>query len=300
MSERARAILCSAIVYIVWGSSYVVTSIGVHALPPRLFSGVRFTVSGIILLTMARLLGRGPVLGRAELRHGLVMGICSVALSNGFNNWAMQWVPSNQAALLNASTSLWIAGFGAFGARAHALTSRVVVGLALGFSGVALILWPGHALDTTHLVPQAGILIGCISWSLGTIYFRNVGTRLDILAFTGLQMLIGGIILAIAGVAFGETARWSWSAHGLAAMAYLTVFSSCIAYLAFAWLARHVPPAQAGSYGYVNPAIATLLGWLVLGERLSPGQIVGMVVILVGVVLVTWPRAPRQASAARP
>jgi len=290
--------MCLATVYLVWGSSFLATSIGVHQLPPRLFSGIRFTLSGLLLLAVARLSGRRVRLGALELRHALVMGFCSILVSNGFNNWAMQWVPSNQAALLNASTSLWTAGLGTIGPRAHPLTARVVAGLAFGFVGVALILAPGGTLPQARLWwPQLGILLGCLSWSTGTIYFRSVGTQLDILTFIGTQMLLGGLMLAGLGIALGEPARWSWSVPGLAAMAYLTVFSSCIAYVAYAWLARNVPPVQAGSHGYVNPAVAALLGWLVLDESLTRSQLIGMVVILAGVVLVGWPSGGWSARA---
>jgi drug/metabolite transporter (DMT)-like permease len=283
----ARVFLCSVIVCLVWGSSYLATSIGVHSLPPRLFSGIRFTLGGLLLLTVARLRGRRPVLRGAELRHTLVMSVCSIVLSNGFNNWAMQWVPSNQAALLNTSSSLFIAGFGTFGPRAHPITRTVALGLVMGFLGVTLILWPGAQLQTGHILPQIAILLGCLGWAFGTVYFRSVGTRLDILSFTGAQMLFGGLMLTALGVGFGELRSWSWSPRGLALMAYLTLFSSCFAYLAYAWLARNATPAQTGIFGYVNPAVATVLGWLVLDERLTVPQLLGMCVILGGVVLVT-------------
>lgn len=288
--HAGTAVLALATVYLVWGSSFLVTSIGVHQLPPRLFSGIRFTLSGLLLLTVARLTGRRMQLGARELRHVLVMSFCSIFVSNGLNNWAMQWVPSNQTALLNASTSLWTAGLGTIGPRAHPLSVRVLAGLALGLAGVALILLPGGSLPAARLWwPELGILLGCLSWSTGTIYFRSVGTELDILSFIGTQMLLGGLMLVALGVGCGDLARWTWSVRGLAAMAYLTLFSSCIAYVAYAWLARHVPPAQAGSHGYVNPAVAALLGWLVLNETLSRSQVIGMVVILGGIVLVSWP-----------
>jgi drug/metabolite transporter (DMT)-like permease len=299
--HTTKVIVCSAIVYLVWGSSYLATSIGVHNLPPRLFSGIRFTLGGLLLLALARLLGRRPTLDASELRHTLIVSCCTIVVSNGLNNWAMQWVPSNQTALLNASSALWIAGFGTLGRRAHALSVRVAAGLALGFAGVALVLDPFPSMSGRHaalLVPQLGILAGCIGWSLGTIYFRNVGTRLDLLSFTALQMLFGGIALVLLGVGFGEPARWTWSVRGLAAMGYLTIASSCITYLAYGWLARNVSPAQTGTFGYVNPAIAAVLGWLVLDERLTSGQLLGMAVVLGSVVLVSWPGVrPSRAQA---
>jgi drug/metabolite transporter (DMT)-like permease len=201
----------------------------------------------------------------------------------------MQWVSSGTSAILNASSALWIALLGSFGARAQPLTARVILGLALGFIGVVLIVRPTGGGDGAFLLPQLGILAGCLGWAVGTIFYRSSGTRLDVLAFTGLQMLCGGAMLCVAGLTFGEAERWEWSGAGLGAMAYLIVFSSCITYTAYAWLTHNTAPAQIGTYAYVNPAIAAVLGWWLLDERLTYAQLLGMIVILGGVVLVSWP-----------
>jgi drug/metabolite transporter (DMT)-like permease len=289
-SRKTRLVVCFAIVYLVWGSSYLATSIGVHELPPRLFAGIRFFLAGALLIGLTLALGRRARLERGELRQVLVMAFCSILLSSGINNWALQWVDSGIAAILNASTALWIALLGTLGARAQSLTARVVGGLVLGFAGVAIIMWPGRgSIEAVPNAPQLAILVGCASWAFGTIYYRNAAVRLDVLAFTGWMMLCGGAMLILAGLGFGEAARWSWSGAGMAAMLYLTVFSSCFAYTAYAWLTHNVTPAQVGTYGYVNPAIATVLGWWLLDETLTGATLLGMVVILVGVVLVSWP-----------
>jgi drug/metabolite transporter (DMT)-like permease len=288
-THRSRLIACLAIVYIVWGSSYLATNLGVHRLPPFLFAGIRFVIGGLLLCALAYSLGRRVLPRQGDWGDLWVMALLSIVLSNGFNVWAMQWVPSNQAALLNVSSAFWIPIFGLYGARGHPIALRAGIGLALGFFGTLAILWPRDGLATSYFGPQLGILIGCMGWAAGTIYFRNAAPKLDILAFTGLQMLLGGIVLTAGGFALGEAAAWNWSPVGLAAMAYLIVFSSCLAYAAYAWLTHNTTPARVATYGYVNPAIATLLGWLVLGETLSGLAIAGMIVILAGVVLVNWP-----------
>ena len=326
LSPRSKLLLCLAIVYLIWGSSYLATRIGVHELPPFLFGGVRFIISGMLLYAVARWLGqaRAPLSGN-EWRHLAVVGFCTVLLSNGFNVWAMQWVPSNQSALLNASSAFWIALLGTLGRRAHPITLGVGTGLTIGFAGTALVLWPGAGAATVGsamgaasaavtvatsslppavpppspygaLIPELSILAGCFGWALGTIYLRNVRTNLDLLTFTALQMLCGGVMLTGVAIAVGELGRWRWSGPGLVAMAYMTLFSSCIAYVAYGWLSKHATPAQVGTYGFVNPAIATLLGWLVLGETLSTTQLAGMAVILLGVLLVNGTRAQSRSS----
>ncbi len=286
---RTRMIVCFAIIYIVWGSSYLATSVGVHHLPPFLFAGIRFMTAGVALAVIARIRGERIAIDRTDLRHLVVMALTWVAVSNGFNVWALQWVPSGQAALLNVTSSFWIAIFGMFGARAHPIDRRSGVGLALGFLGTVAIVWPREGFSTAHVVPQLGILVGCMGWAAGTIYFRNVRTSLEILAFTGLQMCLGGVIMTAIGLGLGEQRAWQWSWPGAVSMAYLTIFSSCLAYTAYAWLTQHTTPARVATYGYVNPAIATLLGWWLLDEQLTAIALAGMAVILAGVVLVNWP-----------
>ena len=286
---RTRLIVCFAIIYIVWGSSYLVTSVGVHHLPPFLFAGIRFMIAGIALAVVARARGERIAVGATDVKQLFVMALLLIAVSNGFNVWALQWVPSSQAALLNVTSSFWIAIFGLHGVRGQPIDRRTGIGLALGFFGTVAIVWPREGFSTAHFVPQLGILVGCLGWAAGTIYFRNAQKALDILAFTGLQMLAGGAMLTAIGLVLGEQHQWNWSAPGMLAMAYLTVFSSCLAYTAYAWLTQHTTPARVATYGYVNPALATLLGGWLLHEQLTGVMLAGMAVILAGVVLVNWP-----------
>ena len=299
--HRGRMLLCLAIVYLVWGSSYLATSIGVHVLPPLLFGGVRFVLSGLMLYGIARALGSRARVTASEWRHVFIVGLGTVFISNGCNTWAMQWVASNQAALLNASPAFWIPLFGMFGARAHAVSRRVALGLLAGFAGTALVVLPraaAHAVGGAggaggELTPTLVILFGCLAWSLATIYLRNVRSQLDILTFTALQMLCGGIMMLLLGFWRGDAALWSWSGPGLLAMAYMAIFSSCLGYTAYAWLTKHSTPSHVASYAFVNPAIATVLGWWVLNEQLSTPQVFGMTILLVGVMLVIWPDSAR-------
>ena len=305
-SHRAKFILGFASIYLIWGSTYLATRIAVQDLPPFLFGAVRFIVGGLLLWAIALRFGNPPArIARGEWKHLIIVGLCSVTLANGGNVWGLQWVASNQAALLNVTCSFWIPILGMFGARAHALTARVGLGLAVGFLGTALIFGPGlqETALATHakagaapgggLLPSAAILFGCLTWAVGTIYIRNVDTRLDVLSFTGLQMLCGGLLMLIPAALAGEFGRWHWSGPGMAALAYMTIFSSCIAYSAYAWLSVNATPAQVGSYAFVNPAIATVLGWWLLDERLGAAQLAGMAVILVGLLLVNWPARAR-------
>lgn len=289
--ERARLaklIACFAVIYLVWGSSYVAMKIGVQHLAPALFAGVRFTLAGILLVAIAALRGARFPTRATQWKHILAMGVLTILISNGINNWAIQWVPSNQSALINATSAFWIAGFGTFGPRGHSLSSRARAGLVVGFLGAALILWPRTGLSFEALGPQLAIVVACISWAIGTLYYRSVKVETDPLMFTSLQMLTGGLMLLAAGAVTGSLGAWQWSCPGVGTLLYLTLFSSCLAYTAYAWLMVNTTPVRLATYSYVNPAVAALLGWLVLHEQLSAMQIVGMVVILAGVMLVTF------------
>jgi drug/metabolite transporter (DMT)-like permease len=224
---------------------------------------------------------------RAEWRDVLVMGLIGVAVANAINLWALQYVNANQSALINASSAFWIAAFGTLGAKGNALSRRARLGLAVGFVGVVLILWPKDGLVPAVHWAELAILVGCFIWASCTIYYRHMENRLATFMFVGLQMLTGGVTMLAAGFAAGESSRWSWQPSGLMALAYLTLFGSCLAYAAFAFLARNTTPARLGTYSYVNPAVACLLAWIFLGERVSVLQFSGMAVILLGVMLVT-------------
>lgn len=289
--QRRLLVLCLATVYVVWGTSYIATRVGVTNLPPLLFGGIRFMISGVLMLAFATWRGAAFTPLLAGWRHVLAMAVLGVALCNGLQVWAMQWVPSQASALLNASSALWIVVFGLFGARSHRPPARAVAGLVIGFAGTCLLVWPSPDAGpaATPVVPQLAILAACVVWSLGTIYMRNAGTEIDLFAFSGAQMLLGGLMMGALGLARGEAALWHHSPAGLAAMAYLVVASSCLAYTAYWWLARHAPPAQVGTYSYVNPAIAAVAGYLLLGERLTPLEMAGAAVILAGVLLINWP-----------
>lgn len=305
-SRRATIVTCFAIVYLVWGSTYLVTKIGVTTLPPFLFGAVRFIVSGILLGCVALWFQRQRGLSMTRLtpmewRAVLIAGLLSVAVSNGGAIWGLQYVPSNQAALLNVSSAFWIPLIGLFGARAHAIAPHVAIGLAVGFGGTVLVAWPGPnplpgSTGPYGYWPTLAIVIGCVGWSAGTIYLRNAVTSLDLMSFTALQMFCGGLMLLVPAVLHGDLARWNWDAGGLAALAYMTIVSSCIAYTAYAWLSVNVSPAQVGTFGFVNPVVATLLGWWVLDEILTGSQIIGTIVLLLGMLLMNWPRKPGSAT----
>lgn len=290
--RRLQTLAAFLVVYLIWGSTYAAIRVGVMVLPPAMLSGARFVIAGIGMTVFA--IARGHRLPDTvrEWRMLAFLGLTMVVLSNGLVTWAEQYVPSNQSALIVASSALWTAWLGTFGARAHPLSLRSKLGLVLGFAGVALLFWPKGGIDGQSLFAQFVLLASALSWASGSIYARNHPLQLSTLMLAGLQTTLGGtMMLAVAAVS-GEAHRLTWSTDGLAALAYLTVFGSCIAYATYFWLIRNTTPDKLSTIAYVNPAIATLLGWALLDEALTGTQLVGMAIILTGVVLVVWQRAP--------
>jgi len=285
-----KLLVCLATVYLVWGSSFLFSKIAVTHLPPALFCGLRFTTAGTILTFCARYWTDAPwPRPLPEWRNVFVMGFLMVFASNGLNIWAIRYIPSSESALLNGTAALWIAGLGVFGPRGHALSRRAVAGLAIGFVGTVLLLIPKGGIAGQSLVAQGGALSACLAWSLGTVYYRSIDTTTSPLMFTALQLLVGGLMFCCLGIAHGDVAAWTANTPGLIALAYLTVFSSCLAFTAYGWLTLNAAPTLIGTYSYVNPAIAAFLGWQFLDEHLANLQLAGMVVILLGVVLLTLP-----------
>ena len=276
--------------YLVWGSSFVFTKIAVTSLPPALFAGIRFITAGVLLALIAEFYGHSRLPRRLiEWRHVTIAGFFMIFVSNGLNTWSMRYLTSNEAALLNGTSAIWIVGLGVFGKRGHPLTRSAVLGLVIGFIGAMLMLVPKGPIFSKGSLAQLGVLTACASWSLGTLYYRSITTQLGAIMFMALQMLMGGLMLLIVALVHGDLMHWHPNAPGLISLGYLTFLSSGLAYTAYGWLTMHTTPTIVSTYSYVNPAIAALLGWLVLHEHLTGVQLIGMAVSIVGVCILTVP-----------
>jgi len=286
-SSKLQIIAAFAVVYVVWGSTYLAIRIGVHDMRPGLLAGIRFVIAGLVITGLAIGLGQRMPRVRADWVLIMLMALLMIVIGNGVVTWAEQWVESNQAALLIASSAFWTAWFGTFGPRGHRLTTRAKLGLIAGFIGVALMLMPEGNYNAQYFWAQLAILISPVAWSAGTIVSRSHDLSTEPLMMAGWQMFLGGVVLTIIGVAAGELGQVSLSLKGLGALTYLTIFGSCLAYATFIWLIRHTTPDKLATIAYVNPAIATILGWWVLGEALSGMQFFGMLVIISSVFIVT-------------
>lgn len=281
--------LAFAAVYLIWGSTYLAIRVGVRDFPPLALAGTRFFLAGVLLFLYGWLRGqRGPQ-GPHMRRDWMTIaatGLLMPAAANGLVTWGEHWVPSNQTALIVATSALWTAWFGSLGARGESLRPTALAGLALGFAGVAVLVGAGWRMQAAPLSAYLALLLSPMLWSFGTILARRRTTDCPFLMVAALQMLIAGVVLNGLAAIHGDWSLLQWSPHVMWALAYLIVFGSCIAYAAYFWLVRHVSPVQLGTTAYVNPAVAAVLGWLLLGEHMTPSQWFGTAIILSGVVVV--------------
>lgn len=273
-------------IYLVWGVSYAVGRIMATNLPALLSAGLRFCFAGALLTAIVYARGLTLPARAADWRVAAVTAALGIVLSNGLNVLALRHAPSNQVALINASSAFWIAWLGIYGRQPSPVSARTWLGLALGFLGVAVLVSAHGFGPHAHFGWQLVALGAALAWALATWAMRESQSECDPLVFTASYLLLGGVALVAIGAATGDVARWSWSPAGLAAMVFLAIFSSTLAFLAYSYLLRHETPARIGTYAYVNPLVAVFAGWLLLDEGLDAVQWLGSAIIFVGVIVV--------------
>lgn len=286
--ERAWAYAAFATVCVVWGTTYLGIAIALETVPPLLLTGSRFVVAGLIMLGIAKLRGERIPVDVRTLANLALIGFLMVGVGNLAVVWAEQYVPSGLAALFVATAPFWMAMIELFRRSGERVSLQSGIGMAIGFVGVALLVSPSVSGDwnVKFLLGALAIQIGGICWQLGSAHGKYNLAHVPLLSSAALQMLFGGVIVTIVGFAIGEAPRVSLNGRTLAAMIYLTIFGSIIAYSAYVFALAHLRTSITSLYAYVNPVVAVFLGWLILSEPLTARSIVAMVIILAGVALV--------------
>jgi drug/metabolite transporter (DMT)-like permease len=282
---KGKALIAYLVVCVFWGSTYLAIKVGVTELPPFLFAGLRFLVAGLILLALARALG-DPLPRKSDWRTLTIVGLLLLAGGNAFVVWSEQYVGSGIASVFVVTVAMWTALFDAIiPGGSSELNWRVIAGLLLGFLGTLLLVGatPAEILAADKRGPLA-LTIASASWSLGTVYAKRHPTQASPYMGAAFQMIVGGAAVALVGTVLGEWAAWHLSARGIGAIAYLVIFGSILGYSAYSYALRHASATIVGTYAYVNPVIAVLLGWLLLHEPVGPRTFIAMGMILVAVV----------------
>jgi len=281
------------VVYIVWGSTYLAIRVMVETVPPLLGAGARFLLAGAVLLAVLALRGAAPAPTRAELLSGLLVGTLLMG-ANAVVTVAEQEVPSNLAALLIASVPLWVIVIRRIAGERTG--GRSVAAVVVGFLGVALLLAPGEQTAGASLLGLLACVGAAAMWATGSFASPRLRLPADPLVSVGWQMLLGGAVCCLAGLAAGEAAEvrpGAFSADSVLAFAYLVVFGSWVAFTAYAWLLQNAPLGKVATYAYVNPVVAIVLGWLILAETVTALTVVGAAIIVASVALVVRTEAGR-------
>jgi drug/metabolite transporter (DMT)-like permease len=278
------------IVWVVWGSTYLAIRVLVHEAPPLLAASVRFCCAGLIMGGVALVVDRRH--GRPSRQQWLdysLVGVLLLAIGNGLVMWSERIVPSGTAALIVATVPVWILVLDGLRPHGEPWTMRVWLGTVIGLAGVALVARPQVGVSRGHWLAMGALQVACLAWTLGSLYAQAVPRKLPLASAAAIEMVAGSIALALLSRLFAEDASSlaSISARAWGAFGYLIAFGSLVGFTAFAYCLNELPATTVGTYAYVNPVVAVFLGWLILGESLTPGLLAGGALIVLSVVLTT-------------
>jgi drug/metabolite transporter (DMT)-like permease len=295
-----RLLLAFAAIYVIWGSTYLAIRFAIETIPPLMMAGARFLVAGGVMYTWARARGIAHPTSR-QWRDAAIAGALMLVGGNGAVVIAEQWVPSGLVALLVAAVPFWMVLLDwGWGSRTKP-TARVGVGLAAGIGGVALLAGaPGAgAGGPLEFVGAVMVLFGALSWATGSLYSRYTIAPPQPRMWVAIQMLAGGAMFLPLSAARGEWGSFDLvavSPKSLLALAFLIVFGALVAYSAYIWLLSVSTPARVGTYAFVNPLVALLLGWALANEPLTVRSAVAASVIVCAVIIITTGASGRKTS----
>jgi drug/metabolite transporter (DMT)-like permease len=286
-----KVLLAFAIIYFVWGSTFLAIRVGVREVPPFLLAGMRFLVAGIVLYGWMRARGTASPTVR-EWSAASLLAVLIFVFDYGLLFWAERRVPSGIAAVMMATIPVFMALAEIVFLRTQRLTLRLGLALLVGMGGVAVLV--GHTMSLGEVpVDTAGacaLIVAAISWSVAASLSRKLPLPAAKAMSSGAQMLAGGVLLMLTAAVLGEfrgfhvqaVSRGAWLA-----LAYLIVAGSIVGFTAYVWLIHHESPTKVGTYAYVNPVVAVLVGYFLGGEAIGPRTIVGTLLVLVSVVVIT-------------
>ena len=281
------AYLAFVTVCIIWGTTYFAITIALETVPVLLVAGLRWMFAGVVMSALILATGRG--LPRPALWGPLVLlGFLMNVMGNGLVVYAQQYVASGLTAVLIATTPFWRALLERMLPGGERFSPRALAGLALGFSGIVILVWPemtnGGAGGRAFIGGVVAIQLACIGWVIGTSYAKRHELGDNPFRSTALQMVFSGIMLLGAATAQGDWAQLSFTPRTLAALAYLSIAGSLVAYSAYIYAIQHLPLQLVSLYAYINPMIAVALGTLLLSEPFSPRIAIAAACVLAG----TW------------
>lgn len=282
-----QIIFAFAVLYIVWGSTYIAIKFAIHTIPPFMMGGVRFIIAGGLVFVVASLLKHKP----PELLHwrsAAIVGFLLLALGNGGVLIATHHIPSGVVSLMVAMTPVYMSLFADFGKKLPGRST--IIGLILGTIGVACLIGPDGFKGSVSWIGLVAVSVASLSWSAGSIYSRNAALAPSTLMSIASQMLCGGLAMAVISVCIGEHEQFDptlISAKSIWSTVYLILFGSLAGYSAYFWLLKNVSPSKVATYAYVNPIVAVFLGWVLAGEAVTPNIFIAGSIIIAAVWFIT-------------
>jgi drug/metabolite transporter (DMT)-like permease len=283
-----RVMLAFFAIYVLWGTTFLAIRIAVLELPPLLAAGSRFFVAGVALFAFMRLRGHaGPTW--EQWRNLLAMALLMFVAEYGPLFWAERYVPSGIASVLQATLPIVTLVLEMLVLRRQRFRWTVVVSTLMGFAGVGILLLPSGR-EHLALLPCAAILLGTVTWSMGSVMSRSMDLPKSRPLTAGAAMMLGGAILLALSAGFGEMHPIPHvSLRGALALLYLIVFGSLLGFTAFVWLLARMPATRVASHAYVNPIVAVALGYFVAGETITLRTLAGTVLVIASVFLILRP-----------
>ena len=301
-NNRTIAYAAFAAICVIWGTTFLAIRIAIETIPTLYVTGFRFVSAGLILFAIALMRGERPPRRGATWRHELFTGLLLFAGGNASLVWAEHYISSGLTALLSATIPLWMAVIDAVFIRLEVMSPRRIAGLVVGFSGVALLVAPGLIAPDRHALLM-GLLasqISCVAWSIGTVRAKYRPSGVGGAMGPSMQMLLGGVSVMLLAIVTNPAGAFHFTARTAAALAYLSIFGSVIAFTAYHIALKAIAPGRLALYAYVNPAVAVVAGALVLGEVVTWQMVAAMFVILAGVTLARSTPKPANVEDSRP
>ncbi|MDT8068802.1 MAG: EamA family transporter [Terriglobia bacterium] len=303
---RLKVIVAFAMVYILWGSTYLAIGVAVDHVSPPMMGAARFITAGALMLLWRKLSGSSIAVSARELLRLTIIGTLLLVTSNVVLGWAEQMIPTGLAALLIAITPLWFLLLERLSRKGEHFSGRAVVGIVFGVAGVAVLMWPKLRLGTSfghrEVFGMALVLTASFSWASGSILSKRWHVGVDAYGASGWEMLMAGIVNLLVGASLGELPRTHWDRDAVLAISYLVIAGSWAGFTAYIWLLKNVPTSKVATYAYVNPIVAVFLGWLFRNETIDKWMLGGSAIIIASVILVTGarPRRPRELGVELP
>lgn len=285
----ARAYLALAAICIIWGTTYTAIKFAVRDFPPFMLVGIRQTTAGLILLGLAWTSGKAALPDRKYVLRQALTGVCTITGGNGFITWGMQYVSSGLASIIGSLTPVMVVIFSVALRNKERVNARIISGILLGFGGLGIIFNDGWQdfLRPEYKLGILGCFASCFTWSLGTVLAKRWNSPdVSPLMNAGLQITAGGLGGSVLSVLFDTHYDIHHTTEGWASMIYLITIGSALAFTLYMYALKHLSAAVSSLYTYINPTVAILLGWAVLGESLTAGALLGMAVTIAGVWLV--------------